>query len=609
MMKKEKKEFNKKTLIIIGVIVVLLLVGLILFFVLNDKDKVKTDDSEFTNIISLSVSDEVKAAKLIKENIVRVVNKVGEHEIVGTGFFLDNGYLLTNSHNVDIEGKITIEYYDGTIEEAKLYSNSIDMDIALLKVENPKVKYMNFINTDGLEVTNSVLAAGYAFNFKGEATITKGSISAMRDGEVLKYIQSDISMNRGCSGGPLFNDKAEIIGMNTFASDNGNIGISITSESIKDVVKMLLEEPKANYLTTTRPTNPINNLLINIGFTDDVKYELYGDTVIIKYVVEKDGGSLEENDSKLTYYCDEGYTLSGTLCIKEEKYSATKVEAKCPKGYELNSITRDGALACINFNWADGEKVYGCSDDEVRDGEDSIHYYDAEETPSYQTSYGVCPDGNCYDLGTMSIVYIRQLECSNKVNSASKYILSSEENIESNYKSFTSKTVSNYIKASNGAYEKGNINASNCVKEESGDVKIFYTKSELESMNVCNGSSIISAGSGYYCEEKISVTKYAYNTKCADSTLTLTYENKKLLCKGKKSWTSKARYDCKCPKGLEHSDRYHGEPQQFESGYNCEKACWKEEEKIVRHSYKCDGNDTLSGKDCIKRTFTNAKTK
>lgn len=609
MKKKDKKTMNKKTITIVSCIIVgLVVIGVILFFVFK-KAGSDANNSEFTNVVSLSASDEVKAAKLIKENIVRVVNKVGEHEIVGTGFFLENGYLITNSHNVDIKGDITIEYYDGVVEKAELYSNSIDMDIALLKVEKPKVKYMNFINTDTLEVTNSVLAAGYAFNFKGEATVTKGSVSALRDGGVLKYIQSDISMNKGCSGGPLFNDKAEIIGMNTFASDNGNIGISITSESIKEVLKMLLDDPKANYLVTTRPSNPINSLLVNIGFTEDATYELYGDTVIIKYVVEKDGGSLEENNANLTYYCDDGYTLNGTLCVKEEKYDAIKVEAKCPAGFELNSVTRDGALSCVNFNWADGEKIYGCPTDTVRDGEECIHYYDAEETPSYQTSYGVCPDGNCFDLGNQTIVYIHQLDCSDRVNSASKYIMSNEENVENNIKTFNNKTVSNYLKKSTGAYEKGTINASNCVKNILGDVMVFYTKSELESMNVCNGSSIISAGGGFYCESKVSVTKYAYNTKCIDSTLKLTYENKKIVCKGQKSWTTTPRYDCKCPKGLEHSDRYHGEPQQFESGYNCEKACWREEEKLVRHSYKCNDNDILSGKSCIKRTFTNAKTK
>lgn len=614
MKKKDKKISNKKKIIICIVIISILITSISLFLI-NDKNKAKKQNNDpkndFTNISVLTEADEVKAAKLIKENIVRVVNKVGEHEIVGTGFFIEEGYLLTNSHNVDIKGEISIEYFDGTTDKATVYSNSIDMDIALLKVDNPKVNYMTFIKTDNLEVTNNVLAAGYSFNFKGEASITKGSISAKRTSGIMNYIQSDISMNKGCSGGPLFNDKAQIIAMNTFASENGNIGISITSESITESIQILLKDPKANYLNTKRPVNPINDVLVNIGYTENETLELYNDTKIVKYVVEKDGGSIEENESKLTYYCDEGYTLSGTLCLKEEKYNATFVKAKTPEGYECKNLA-DGSLTCTNFNYTDGVLEYGCQGEYKRDGENCVQYYDTEETPLYHTSYGACFADDCYDIGTANIIFIEKISCSNSVDSANKYILSNEENIESNYKNFAIRNVKGYVQLSNGSYINETIRASNCVKETIGDVYIFYTKNELESMDVCKGGNIITAGNGYYCEDNMKVTKYAYNVSCSGYSLKLSYNNKKIVCTGKQSNITQPSYNCKCPEGFSHSDIYYGKVDgwnYYNQEYDCTKACMKEEHKIVHPSYKCNGNDILSGTSCIKRTITSAKTK
>ena len=140
---------KKKTkIIIISIITVLFLV--IVFFVtiglINHNNKNIQEPIEVNAIeqlYPLTTSDSSQAAELIKTNIVKVVNKIDdETSIIGTGFFDKSGYLVTNSHLVDIQGTITIEYSDGKKSNAQIFSNDILSDIALLAVENPKVKSM-----------------------------------------------------------------------------------------------------------------------------------------------------------------------------------------------------------------------------------------------------------------------------------------------------------------------------------------------------------------------------------------------------------------------------------------------------------------------------------
>ena len=123
---------NKKVLLIsiISVVVVAIGIGITLLIINNRKDNEKKNNivaSEMEKIVVLSSDDSAKSAELIKKNIVKITNQIDENtKIVGTGFFHESGYLVTNSHIVDIMGNITIEYSDGIITPAYLYSNSIE---------------------------------------------------------------------------------------------------------------------------------------------------------------------------------------------------------------------------------------------------------------------------------------------------------------------------------------------------------------------------------------------------------------------------------------------------------------------------------------------------
>ena len=289
---------KKKTkIIIISIITVLFLV--IVFFVtiglINHNNKNIQEPIEVNAIeqlYPLTTSDSSQAAELIKTNIVKVVNKIDdETSIIGTGFFDKSGYLVTNSHLVDIQGTITIEYSDGKKSNAQIFSNDITSDIALLAVKNPKVKSMYYGETLSLKVTDDVYAIGYPYALTGEASVSKGVLSARRSAGTIGFLQSDISLNIGNSGGPLINDKAELLGINTYATENASIGMSISSESLQEIIKDLIENPIVNYLENERPSNALSVVLNEIGYEVN---DLYNEDEIIK----------KSNDDKI--YNDEG---------------------------------------------------------------------------------------------------------------------------------------------------------------------------------------------------------------------------------------------------------------------------------------------------------------
>lgn len=287
-----------KKIIITCVVTLILAIGVVVTAVLLNHYNNKTiqepiEVNAIEQLTPLTVSNSSQAAELIKSNIVKVVNKIDDDtSIIGTGFFDKSGYLVTNSHLVDIRGSITIEYADGKTSAAQLFSNDITSDIALLAVENPTIKSMYYGETLSLNITDDVYAIGYPYTLVGEASVSKGVLSARRSAGTIGFLQSDISLNTGNSGGPLINDKAELLGINTYATENASIGISISSESLQEIIKYLKENPTVNYLENKRPSNALSVVLNEIGYEVT---DLYNESVII-----------EKNNNNDKVYNDKG---------------------------------------------------------------------------------------------------------------------------------------------------------------------------------------------------------------------------------------------------------------------------------------------------------------
>ncbi|MFL2802334.1 MAG: Do family serine endopeptidase [Paracoccaceae bacterium] len=165
---------------------------------------------------------------------------------LGSGFIISSdGLLVTNNHVIENADEIKIEMLDGEILEAKVLGTDPKTDIALLKVEsNLELPFVKFGNSDQARVGDWVLAIG---NPLGQGfSVSAGIISARgRDlqGPYDDFIQTDAAINRGNSGGPLFNTNGEVIGVNTaILSPNGGsigIGFSMSSVVVNKVVDQL----------------------------------------------------------------------------------------------------------------------------------------------------------------------------------------------------------------------------------------------------------------------------------------------------------------------------------------------------------------------------------
>jgi serine protease Do len=169
---------------------------------------------------------------------------------LGSGFIIDpTGYIVTNNHVIADADEITVVLHDDTNLKAELVGRDTKTDIALLKVNTDKpLPAAVWGDSDAARVGDWVLAIGNPFGLGG--SVTAGILSArQRDissGPYDDFLQTDASINRGNSGGPMFNMDGQVIGINTaiFSPTGGSIGIgfAIPSALAKSVVAELKGE-------------------------------------------------------------------------------------------------------------------------------------------------------------------------------------------------------------------------------------------------------------------------------------------------------------------------------------------------------------------------------
>ena len=167
---------------------------------------------------------------------------------LGSGFIINkDGYIVTNYHVIAEASEITVKLHNGTSMKAKIIGGDRATDIALLKINVKRpLTFAKFGNSDKARVGDWVIAIGNPFGLGN--TVTTGVVSAngrdiSSEGIVDNFIQTDAAINRGNSGGPMFNTKGEVIGVNTqILSPSGvNIGIGFATPSsiIEPVIKQL----------------------------------------------------------------------------------------------------------------------------------------------------------------------------------------------------------------------------------------------------------------------------------------------------------------------------------------------------------------------------------
>ncbi len=259
-----------------------------------------------------------------------------EAQSLGSGFLISaDGYLVTNNHVITADGKgqvesITVTMPDGTEYPAKLIGKDAASDLAVLKISGSKpFPFVKFGDSSKSRVGDWIIAIGNPFGLGG--TVTSGIISAVYrntggGGAYDRYLQTDAAINRGNSGGPMFDMNGNVIGINNaiFSPTGGSVGIgfAIPAETAAPIVQKLIkgEAIERGYLGVR--IQPLNDDLAEALGVEKNKGEFI-------QAVEPDGAAAK------------GGMKAGDV--------VTKVNGK--------EVTRDQSLSYLVANTAPGSRI------------------------------------------------------------------------------------------------------------------------------------------------------------------------------------------------------------------------------------------------------------
>ncbi len=198
---------------------------------------------------------------------------------LGSGVIVTNeGHIITNNHVVDQVDEIEVQLSDGRTKKARLVGADSQVDLAVLKIDDPGVKPLKLADSDTVQAGDFVLAIGNPFGF--DETVTDGIISSKgrpnRTDAFGYLLQTNAAINPGNSGGPLINLRGEVIGINVaIISRSGGsqgIGFAIPSNTVRTALESLLKQGRIirGYLgILTLPLQPGQNGAVSEGVLVD----------------------------------------------------------------------------------------------------------------------------------------------------------------------------------------------------------------------------------------------------------------------------------------------------------------------------------------------------
>ena len=228
----------------------------------NDNTNYKEEETNRPNFIKAS-EHAIQAVVHIKSKYIsneiygyydpfygkRFFNQPKENIASGSGVIIsENGYIITNRHVINNAKEIEVVLNDKRTYSAKILGEDSNSDLALLKIEENKLPFLKFDNSNNLRVGEWVLAVGNPYNLN--STVTAGIISAksrkiniLNDGGIESFIQTDAAINSGNSGGALVNTSGNLIGINTaIQSKTGSFsgyGFAIPSNMAEKIINDL----------------------------------------------------------------------------------------------------------------------------------------------------------------------------------------------------------------------------------------------------------------------------------------------------------------------------------------------------------------------------------
>ena len=172
--------------------------------------------------------------EIFRELLEQRQRPVRPSRTMGSGFVIsDDGYILTNHHVVDKAEEIQVQFADRSEYTATIIGSDRRSDLALLKIDAKNLPSLKFAESDSTKVGAWVLAIGSPFGL--DYSVTAGIVSAIgrslptEQGEnYVPFIQTDVAINRGNSGGPLFNLDGQVVGINSqiYSPTGGSVGLS-----------------------------------------------------------------------------------------------------------------------------------------------------------------------------------------------------------------------------------------------------------------------------------------------------------------------------------------------------------------------------------------------
>lgn len=215
-------------------------------------------------VVSVSVVKKMTQEELLQQQVPEILRRFFGNQVIipqqqapqektgyGSAFFISkDGYLLTNHHVVEDASRITITLNDRREIDAKVVGSDERTDVALLKVDGANFPALKIGNVDQLKVGQPVLAIGspFGFDYSASAGIVSAKSRNMVGETSVPFIQTDVALNPGNSGGPLFNQQGEVVGVNSriFSGTGGYMGLSfsIPIDVAMDVAQQLKTKGK-----------------------------------------------------------------------------------------------------------------------------------------------------------------------------------------------------------------------------------------------------------------------------------------------------------------------------------------------------------------------------
>ena len=286
-------------------------------------------------------------------------------EAQGSGFFIDDkGHIVTNNHVVDDATRVRVRLNDGEEVSAEVVGTDPETDLAVLKVDsNKKYPFVQFAEDVNLRVGDWVVAVGNPFGLSG--TVTSGIVSAIgrEGGQFTDFIQIDAPINRGNSGGPTFDLKGRVVGVNTaiYSTTGGSVGIgfAIPAKVAKSTIKQLIENGSVTRGWLGVSIQEVTTELAAAMNRKDTDGALIAE--VLDGTPAADAGFLDG---------DLVLTLDGKT-IKDPTDLTRSISALPPGEKTKIKVLRDGKEKILNVTLGqrDGAQLASANDNDVRGGD------------------------------------------------------------------------------------------------------------------------------------------------------------------------------------------------------------------------------------------------